>query len=425
MKSKLFTIIAIAFSLCTIWNARAESGPPTLQEVEAAGEGATEDEAFKQAVVEAVRQVVGTLVSAENVVNNDKVIKDEVLTLSNGFVEKVLNQDKSKQGDGSWLVKLKCVVRKGQLYGKLNEVKVPTIKFEGVSIFADVLSQNSMEKDSAALLANAILGWNGNMYEAVSLSPKPEIIEKNENRVTIRMSCRVALRRSIYESQFVAKLTNVLENISNGSVNRGLTQNEKVNYYLKDEKVIFIDGVSKGYAIKTETFATICKKVGLDEGNSCFGDNSWTQLQLFAVFRDSENQCLVITQREGGPYLETATAPSTLNRYNISPQLRNISGEPSDTKEFLFDATIPLRLLSKITKIELHVAEAFAPDFCEDNLPAEAPGGFLYRCYETGWLWKYAKSSEDRKEVRHCGGSHYLPTLQLTGPSQEFWSQTK
>ena len=137
-------------------NTSAKSGPAPLQEVQATGAGATEDEAFKQAVVDAVRQVVGTLVSAENVVKNDRVIKDEVLTLSDGFVEKVLNQDKTKLDDGTWQVKLKCVVRKGQLYGKLQEANVPTVKFDGVSMFADVVSQSNFRQDAHKMLAKAV-----------------------------------------------------------------------------------------------------------------------------------------------------------------------------------------------------------------------------------------------------------------------------
>jgi hypothetical protein len=166
------------------------SGVPAVQEVDATGEGATEDEAFRQAVVDAVRQVVGTLVSAENVVSNERVIKDEVLTLSNGFVEKVLNQDKTKLDDGTWQVKLKCIVRRGQVYSKLQQARVPTVKVDGASLFADVASQIREQKDAAKLLAEALATFSPQLVTAKVLDQKPPILQRNESQTIIELNCQ-------------------------------------------------------------------------------------------------------------------------------------------------------------------------------------------------------------------------------------------
>jgi hypothetical protein len=168
----------------------AAKGVPATQEVEATGTGTTENEAFKQAVVDAVRQVVGTLVSAENVVKNDRVVKDEVLTLSNGFVEKVLKQEKNQQADGSWLVRLKCVIRKGQLYRNLQKANVPTIKFDGVSLFADVVSQLDHEKSSAEMIRNAMKKISSSLITVTMLEEKPrtDIDDRNEEWVTLNFA---------------------------------------------------------------------------------------------------------------------------------------------------------------------------------------------------------------------------------------------
>ena len=103
--------ILLTFSISISWDTVADSKVKELEEVESIGEGVSENDAFKQAVVDAVRQVTGTLVASETLIEDEEVIKDEVLTLSNGFVEKVLEQKKTKNSDGTWTVKLKCVVR--------------------------------------------------------------------------------------------------------------------------------------------------------------------------------------------------------------------------------------------------------------------------------------------------------------------------
>jgi len=193
-------------------SASAGKGVPTMQEVEATGAGATEDEAFKQAVVDAVRQVVGTLVSAENVINNDRVIKDEVLTLSDGFVEKVLSQAKVKLDDGTWQAKLKCIVRKGQLFGKLQKANVPTIKFDGVSMFADVVSQSNFRGDANKILAKAVREFfrgYPSMYKYEC--EKPKIVHAGDQTTKVEIAFRCMVDEERYYETLLPPLRDALK----------------------------------------------------------------------------------------------------------------------------------------------------------------------------------------------------------------------
>ena len=210
MKILMLTLVTLLLFGAVI-NCKAESGPPAFAETEVTGRGATEDEAFKQAVVEAVRSVVGTLVTAENVVSNDQVIKDKVLTLSNGFVEKVLEQKKQKLTDGTYEVALKCVVRKGQLYGTLKEANVPTVKFDGVSMFADVLSQVDFKKNAVKNLQVAF----GKFYaELPSLyvftASKPEVVKTDDITSAIKIQYSGSINYKRYYEEMVPALCDVL-----------------------------------------------------------------------------------------------------------------------------------------------------------------------------------------------------------------------
>ena len=193
-------------------SASAGKGVPTMQELQATGAGATEDEAFKQAVVDAVRQVVGTLVSAENVINNDRVIKDEVLTLSDGFVEKVLSQDKAKLDDGTWQVKLKCIVRKGQLFGKLQKANVPTIKFDGVSMFADVISQSHFRGDANKMLAKAVREFFRGYPSIYKYEcEKPELVHAGDQTTTVKIKYRRKVDEERYYNALLPPLREALK----------------------------------------------------------------------------------------------------------------------------------------------------------------------------------------------------------------------
>lgn len=396
----------------------AAKGVPALQEVVATGTGLTEDEAFKQAIVDAVRRVVGTLVSAENVVKNDRVIKDEVLTLSNGFVEKVLNQDKTKMDDGTWQVKLKCIVRKGQLYGKLQGAKIPTIKLEGESLFGDVVSQLSVEKDAAALLRRALLGWNGNIYEAVSLSSKPEIRRgEDDNFVDIIIPCRLKLRRAVYESQFLSKITNLFETIAVEKVDlgKGLDQDQlkaqlnAFNYFTDNQMAIFLDAVARAYVFDLVTYNSIVSKAGAN-----FSSGGGKTLDLFAVFRDSSGACVSIDKFDysysglaGADWWRTGAQCfwDGVRKLHISPEFYGLS-------EFKFDFHVlrfPVKRLKEIAKIELHVATGLGGQhFTRKHLPFDAPGFFLD---EKFCLHKATEKDRSNRGDRDI--FYYLPTLQM------------
>lgn len=215
MKAFFIILILLLVTILPIPGVSAESGPPPMQEVEATGQGINADEAFKQAVIDAVRQVVGTLVSAENVISNDKLIKDEVLTLSNGFVEQVIKQEKSKTVDGAWNVKLRCVVRKGQVYDVLQKANVPTTKVDGISLFANALSQSVFKKDSRKVVSKAVRDFF-RVYPSLYKYDlqKPELVSGNDkiSMVNIKYHCMVDM--DLYWKQVLPPLRLALKSAS-------------------------------------------------------------------------------------------------------------------------------------------------------------------------------------------------------------------
>ncbi len=188
---------------------------PAIQQVESTGVGITEDEAFKQAVVDAVRQVVGTLVSAENVISNDKLIKDEVLTLSNGFVEQVIKQEKSKTVDGAWNVKLRCFVRKGQVYDVLQKANVPTTKVDGISLFANALSQSRFKTDARKAAGKAIRDFF-RVYPSVFKynCENPVFVRGDDKIATVKIKYSGMVDMDLYCGKVLSPLQLVLKSVS-------------------------------------------------------------------------------------------------------------------------------------------------------------------------------------------------------------------
>jgi hypothetical protein len=65
----------------------AAEGASNQKQITVVGIGLTPEAAEKQAITDAVRQAVGTFIDANTVVKNEEVIKDRILSVSNGFVK--------------------------------------------------------------------------------------------------------------------------------------------------------------------------------------------------------------------------------------------------------------------------------------------------------------------------------------------------
>lgn len=192
LTSLLFCLLVANFSSL---GTRLRAAPLALtQEVDgASGQGTTENEARLQAYRDAIQQVVGVLVTSKNVVDNEKVIQDKILSVSNGFIDKILKEEKKQLADGTWQVNINCIVRKGELYGSLQKANVPTVKFDGTSLFADVVSQLDHQQSSVEMIKNALRKFSPDLVTATMLDEKPKIIDRNQQETTIQLTWRASV----------------------------------------------------------------------------------------------------------------------------------------------------------------------------------------------------------------------------------------
>lgn len=89
---KKILLLTLALIFCFV-------GPVLAKEVTVDGQGASRDDAIRDALRLAVEQAVGTLVKSETLVQNAQVVKDEIYTKSQGYVEDytVLNERRDNE----------------------------------------------------------------------------------------------------------------------------------------------------------------------------------------------------------------------------------------------------------------------------------------------------------------------------------------
>jgi hypothetical protein len=212
---KRIILMLFVFGLLPLALAAAESSTePTTTLVIASGVGVDPDKALRDALKNAVQQAVGAIVDAETLVKNDEVIKDQILTYSDGYVEHFDKIGESKRADGLFELRIKATIKRRQLIGKLQTSKVLSTKLDGQSLFAEVVTQLDASKDAAKLLEKALEGLPLNLLVAKVADQKPRIEAMTDTGVTATWTVLVSYDYNAYKTKVLPALHKTLVDIA-------------------------------------------------------------------------------------------------------------------------------------------------------------------------------------------------------------------
>ena len=202
-------IFAVAVAAMFLIATTFAEGAEQLVDVVATGYGMTVREATKAALRSAVEQVVGTMVDATTLVENDKLIEEEILSYSAGMIasSKIVGEPK-KSADGIYTVKVKASVKKTRLEGMLRSASAVNVTLDGADLFARMTAAKDDLADAEAMIkgilakhidcvvAEAVPGRNGT--SPIDLDPKNGEIFANV-RVRIDQAKYVQFAKEIVE----------------------------------------------------------------------------------------------------------------------------------------------------------------------------------------------------------------------------------
>lgn len=141
-----------------------------LVTVEAKGQGETVEAAKKDAIRNAIKTAVGELVDAKTLVENDELVSDKILTLSNAMVEKADYGEAESSGDGLWTISVTAVVKKGRLNKELEKIGIATGAVSGSSLAATLFSGRERVANAEKFFAERFKDFPGNVVEAIMLA---------------------------------------------------------------------------------------------------------------------------------------------------------------------------------------------------------------------------------------------------------------
>ena len=188
--------------------AASASAPNGSKNVVATGVGKNNGESLTNAFLQAVQNVVGTIVEGSTLIENEKIISDKVLTLSNGYIE-TYQALETREQDGLIYTKISAVVKKDKLEIRLQELGV--IKVDGRVMFGEALTRARTTEDATAMLDQLFSDFPAN---CIKVTPQTPLIgELKNNAVEVGLPLFVTVDAASY-NVFIDKLARVLGSLA-------------------------------------------------------------------------------------------------------------------------------------------------------------------------------------------------------------------
>ena len=154
-------IIVVAAALFAATFAFAEDSE--IVKVRGKGTGVDKAEALKDAYRDAVERAVGLYVDAEQMMKDEELVKDQILTQSNAYIERYDVAKETTKPNGLVEIQILAEVRKAALTKKISDV-MPTKTFrlsDGLkNEHAKITTEEKRNVDGAALPKKALEGFD-------------------------------------------------------------------------------------------------------------------------------------------------------------------------------------------------------------------------------------------------------------------------
>lgn len=210
------------------------------------GIGTNKMEALKDAYRDAVEQAVGLYVDAEQMVKNEDLVKDQILTQSNAYIEKYKIAKESTAENGLITITILADVRKRTLTRRIRDVMPSsTIDLSDVSkdLHAQIVTNFKSTDDALTIIRNELSELRPFKLMKVTLGtakPIAESMKEDPSMVRLWYPVKFEVDTTKYYKEFVPRWTRIFEQIKTGPAKRMVLKNElplikAYNTFVQDE----------------------------------------------------------------------------------------------------------------------------------------------------------------------------------------------
>ncbi|MDR1979726.1 MAG: hypothetical protein LBQ42_13405 [Synergistaceae bacterium] len=186
----------------------ADAAPESFIVAESEGVGATRGEALTHARRNGVQQATG-IVSQGVTQAIDERVREEVLQLSRGFIEKYEILEERRE-DARWRVKIKAWVRKENLLAGLLQKDPDKSVLDGAGLVMRALSREQQIEEAAEILSETLISVPYENYVETAVGSE----KLNAGRGELTLDVRFSFDRERYFNQMVPLCASVLDYVA-------------------------------------------------------------------------------------------------------------------------------------------------------------------------------------------------------------------
>ena len=219
------------------------------------GQGKTQDEAKQNALRNAIEQAFGVFISSNTEILNDELVKDEIVSVSNGNIQKFEVISEVQIPDGGFATTLNATVSVNKLTSFV-ESKGYEVEFKGSLFASNIGLQNLMEKNEVEAIKNMVpvlKSFSEKSFEYVLQTSEPKMNPTDKSEWLIGVSVGVKVNKNFMQIPKILQ-----ETVSNLS----LEEHDLENYTSLNKSVypitIATKSIQKTYHLRSEeSIATI------------------------------------------------------------------------------------------------------------------------------------------------------------------------
>lgn len=212
---KAIALVAMIMLACATF---AEDGD--IAKVKGKGIGIDKIEALKDAYRDAIERAVGLYVDAEQMVENEELVKDQILTHSNAYIEKYKLIKEGTAENGLITVTILADVRKRALAQKIKGVmpkQTVSLSESSKDLHAEIVTDFKQKKDAVAILKNELdnLSPIKQMMKVTLGAEKPtvESIPEDDSLVRLWYPIKVEVDSNRYYNELVPRMKRIFDEI--------------------------------------------------------------------------------------------------------------------------------------------------------------------------------------------------------------------
>ena len=212
--------VAMTFAFAMFVASSLSQVNENIVRVRGKGVGVDKMEALKDAYRDAVEQAVGLYVDAEQMVQNEDLVKDQILTQSNAYIENCKIAKEGEADNGLITVTILADVRKRDLTKKIRAViPAQTIDLSDVSknLHAQIATDFKANDDAVSIIKNELKDLQPlkQLMKLTLASNKPvvESVKEDPSLVRLWYPVKVEVDANKYYKEFAPRWSRILEQI--------------------------------------------------------------------------------------------------------------------------------------------------------------------------------------------------------------------